>query len=294
MNRTFTGKQVPTETADKKTAVLEAVKEIIDLCRKEGPSDSTCRTVLERIRSVVAFDAATVYLCDPNDGRLYEAASIDGTVEVLDFLQIEYGDGLAGYTADSRKPVLLSDRSAHNNFDPDKDYASFMSVPLIVADDVIGVINLGSRTPGAYTDDDVELMLVVAGQTGLAFEKLHLERISSTCRADVNALKKEIETLRARSNEVPGSAQIKELVGQINHDINNSLAILMGNIQCMLMQKIITDQNSLSRLRRMERALMKINEANHRLLQLVKSTRGKDQNEAGNESRTDKATTGNA
>ncbi|UCE23383.1 MAG: GAF domain-containing protein [Candidatus Zixiibacteriota bacterium] len=288
------GDEVPTETANKTAAVLEAVKDIIDLCRSDGSTDSTYRAVLERLRSVVGFDAATVYLCDSRDGRLQEAASIDGTVEVLDFLQIEYGDGLAGYTADSRKPVLLSDRSTHNNFNPDTDYASFMSVPLIVADDVIGVINLGSRTPGAYTEDDVEFMLVVAGQTGLAFEKLHLERISGKCRSDLDTLKTELESLRARTSDVPGSTQIKDLVGQINHDINNSLAILLGNIQCMLMQKVITDQNSISRLRRMERALMKINEANHRLLQLVKTTRKKDNLKTGDESHTEKATTRNA
>jgi signal transduction histidine kinase len=66
---------------------------------------------------------------------------------------------------------------------------------------------------------------------------------------------------------------IRDLVSRVNHDINNALAILVGNVQCMLMQKQVIDQNTVSRLKRMERALEKISEANHKILELARSER---------------------
>ncbi|UCG61699.1 MAG: GAF domain-containing protein [Candidatus Zixiibacteriota bacterium] len=255
-----------------KKGALSTINKIVDLCRRGEPSDVTFLKALEALKKLVAFDAATIYLCDPGSGQLRQVASIEGPVEILEFLSIEQGEGITGWTADAGKPVLLADRSRHHDFDPDTDYASFMSVPLMSAGKTVGVLNLGSKTPEAFSNDEVELVTLVAAQVAMSFENVLYEKRLTELKADLDRMQKQ---LRASDTRPPAGilvSEIKDLVARINHDINNSLAILIGNLQCMLMEKTVADQKTLSRLRRMERALMKVNDANHRLLELIRMT----------------------
>ena len=192
------------KSKDRLSKVLTAVLEIADLCRQGRPTADIYVDVLRWLGKLTAFDAATVYLFDSPGGRLQEAASVGGTVEVLDFLNIEHGEGLAGWTADSRKPILLADRSRHHEFDPDKDFASFLSVPLIVDEEVIGVMNFGSRTAGAFGPDDVQLLSLVSAQVAIGFEKLQYQKKVDTVSAQLDALKikmAQLERQQTRSSQ---------------------------------------------------------------------------------------------
>lgn len=252
--------------------VLGVIEEIISVCRDGETTDDTFRQVLSLLKALIEFDAATIYVSDLATGQLREAASINGPVAILQFLTIEHGEGLTGWAADAGQPVLLADRSGHDNFDPAHDFASFMSVPLILTGTTIGVINLGSKTPGAYSEDEVRLLSQVAGQMAIAIENLSYRQELADLRSVADKLRDLVHHSQTQGKPVVEAADIKNIIARVNHDINNALAILLGNIQCMLMDKNLTDQNMVSRLRRMERALMKINEANHGLLELVRMT----------------------
>ena len=280
------------KSKDKLSKVLTAVLEIVDLCRQGQPAADTYVDVLRWLGKLTSFDAATVYLFESSGGRLLEAASVGGTVEVLDFLKIENGEGLAGWTADSKKPILLADRTRHHDFDPDIDFASFLSMPLMVEEEVIGVINFGSRTTGAFSSDDVQLLSLVSAQVALCFEKLQYQKKYDTTKDQLDDLEAKLKHLQQQPTGLD-PAELKEKVGRINHDINNSLAILLGNVQCMLMQKTVVDQGTLSRLKRMERALMKINEANHTILQLAGISTYKREGNSDDEIPTEKVLTKN-
>jgi signal transduction protein with GAF and PtsI domain len=272
---------------------LATINEIVAICGQEGPAEGTFKRVLARLKRIIAFDAATVYLCEPRTGQLQPAASLDGPVAILEFLTIENGEGLTGWAADHGKPILLADRSNHHDFDPDTDFASFMSVPLIQCQRTIGVLNLGSKTPGAFCEHDASILSMVASQVALSLENLRYEAELADLHALIDNLQEQVRQSKTQPASFIDPADLKDFVAKINHDTNNALAILLGNVQCMLMDKSVTDQNTVSRLRRMERALIKVNEANHRLLELVKITARQDGASTAGESRDGKVLTKN-
>lgn len=251
--------------------VLAIVSGIADICLRHGSVDDAYRQLLRKLKELIDFDAATVFVSSGADARLRQAASLDGPVEVLDFLQMDHGEGLSGWTADTGRPIVLSDRSLHQDFDPSRDYASFMSVPLVVDKNVVAVLNFGSHTPGRYSGQDAELASMIINQIALAFERLELERQKIELERQLNELRNELSRRPVDTNPSAEPRALRDLIARTNHDINNSLAILVGNVQCMQMENNVVDQKTLSRLKRMERALMKINEANHRILQLIPS-----------------------
>lgn len=259
------------EEAGKHAAVIEVVSGIAEICLQHRSADEAYQQLLGKLKELINFDAATVFVATGDDAKLHQAASVGGVVEVLDFLSLERGDGLSGWTADSGRPIVLSDRSVHRDFDPAADYASFMSIPLVVNKDVVGVINFGSKKPGTYSSTDAELASLVVSQIVLALETLELRRQKKELERLLSELRSQLKEREPEAN-LPGRPEnIREFIGRINHDINNSLAILVGNVQCMQMEKDIVNQKTLSRLKRMERALLKVNEANHKMLQLIPS-----------------------
>lgn len=279
------GKSKRTENTGVSEKTLVTINDIVAICGQEGPAESTFKRVLSKMKQVISFDAATIYLCDLKSGQLKQVASIEGPVAILEFLTIEHGEGLTGWAADAGRPILLADRSGHHDFDPEEDFASFMSVPLIQCQRTIGVLNLGSKTPGAFGEGDVKLVSLVASQVALSLENLRYEKELTELQALVDRLSEQARQVDTQPISIIDTSEIKDFVGRINHDINNALAILLGNVQCMLMDKSVNDQNTVSRLRRMERALMKVNEANHRLLELVKIAAVRDSADSAGKSK---------
>jgi signal transduction histidine kinase len=66
----------------------------------------------------------------------------------------------------------------------------------------------------------------------------------------------------------------------ISHEVNNSLSVIIGNVQCLLMEKESTDDRSLDRLHRIESAAIKIGVVNKRLLQIPAPTKRDDKNQS--------------
>ncbi len=81
------------------------------------------------------------------------------------------GSGIAGYVAQYREPLLLGE-----DIDPD-DYPGLeldkrglfaaMVVPIIVRDELVGVLSISSRSPGtAYSEEDLQALEVFAINAG--------------------------------------------------------------------------------------------------------------------------------
>ena len=144
---------------------LAALADIVALVRESAdPADALGRA-LDRLAEAVAFENATFFLLDPEHGALVTVASRGEPVDLIPDVQFDLGQGLSSWVARSGRPVLLSDlrgegRETRDGAPPRP--GSFLSVPLVVQRQAIGVLNAGSRRPGAFTEADRDL-LVAAG-----------------------------------------------------------------------------------------------------------------------------------
>lgn len=245
--------------------VLQLVSQTADALRGGPPEEATFVELLRRVGEVIAFDGATLYLIDHRNERLKKFAGIGRTVELLSFLSLDKGDGLSGWTANNRKPIVLSERSSVSSFDPSSDYATFVSVPLLSCDDVIGVLNLGCDRPGAISETEMTLLSIVADQMALA-----LERNDSLVRLELSQ-KLLAESGQVRPDDRPTLDDLREtaeLLALASNEINNALSVIVGNINCLVQERVAATQKSLARLRRMESAALRIGKMNSKLHRL--------------------------
>ncbi len=104
--------------------------------------------------------------------------------------RVKLGDGLVGYAALHKEPVLVSDVSKDPRYLPVvEDIRSELVVPLMVQDRCIGVFDLESPELDAFKKSDVEIMTLFASQAAVAIENA---RLYDTIRTNEIRLEKEI------------------------------------------------------------------------------------------------------
>ena len=110
-----------------------------------------------------------------NDDDMLElkmAISYGDTVSVP---PINVGDGLVGYAALHKEPVLVADVSKDPRYiDAVKDVQSELAIPLLLKDRCIGVIDLESPELDAFSKKHVELLTLLASQAAVAIENARL------------------------------------------------------------------------------------------------------------------------
>jgi uroporphyrinogen-III synthase len=101
--------------------------------------------------------------------------------EVVDRLKLRVGQGITGWVAEHKEPVVVSEKaSLDSRFQffhelPEDSYEAFLSVPLMCRGRVVGVINLQHRKPHNYRPRAVRLISTVGFLVGAEIEMARLE-----------------------------------------------------------------------------------------------------------------------
>ena len=103
---------------------------------------------------------------------------------------VRLGEGLVGYAALHKEPVLVSDVSQDPRYIKlVDDVRSELAVPLMLQDRCIGVVDLESPELDAFSKRDVEIMSLLASQAAVAIENA---RLYEEVRANQVRLEKEV------------------------------------------------------------------------------------------------------
>ncbi len=127
--------------------------------------------LLDRVRDVLNADTAAILLLDRQAQQLVATASTGLEDEVRQGFRIPVGAGFAGRVAHTRGPVILNDVTPADVVNPmliDAGLRCLLGVPIFAAGDVIGVLHVGARRPGAFTADDITLLQLAADRASVA------------------------------------------------------------------------------------------------------------------------------
>ncbi|MBX7149027.1 diguanylate cyclase [bacterium] len=117
-----------------------------------------------------------------DDNKEYlEVRQFQGVGEVPHALQgvkFRLGEGVSGRAALEKRTIYIEDRRNEENYlhykTNKQDEGSFVSVPLMVRDEVIGVLNVGDPQTKAFTETDIKLFRSLANQIGMAYDRAML------------------------------------------------------------------------------------------------------------------------
>ena len=175
-----------TKTSAPPAALTEAEKLrlLLEITRKISRSlnlEEVLAQVMDTLDSLLPYDAAGIYIIrrDPHLSEggtttlVFHAEAVRGyDIEELLELRLKLGEGLIGWVAQRAEAIIVPDvRKDARYVNARKETRSEMVAPIIVNDEVIGVFDLESDDLNAYTEDDRQILLLLASQVAIIVEK---------------------------------------------------------------------------------------------------------------------------
>lgn len=133
-------------------------------------------TLTEKIASVMKTNVCSLYLVNPESQTLTLKATHGLNKALIDKLTFEIGVGLTGLAAKLLKPITVSNVTKHDKFLPipnlgDEEYKSFLAIPLIYAQSLIGVMAVQNLKPTIFKKRDIQLLLSLSVPTVSVIER---------------------------------------------------------------------------------------------------------------------------
>jgi GAF domain-containing protein len=153
--------------------------------------------VVELISNQFGFSHAGIFLIDEaNEYAILQAASSEGGKQMLARgHKLSLGiQGIVGYVAEKGEPRIALDVGKDAVFfnNPDLPQTrSEIALPLKTSVEIIGVLDVQSNEPSAFSDEDVEVLQLLADQVTLAIQNTRLLNESRSAVQELENLYKE-------------------------------------------------------------------------------------------------------
>jgi diguanylate cyclase (GGDEF)-like protein len=140
-----------------------------------------------KLKPMVPYDAIAIYIL--RDEVLMPEYVNGDNYRLFSSLRIPLGDGLSGWVAQNKKPIVNGNPSVEPGYlnDPDKfsTLRSALALPLEGVGGVIGVLALYRAERDAFTTDHLRILLAVSGKMALAIENaLKFQQAESSATTD--------------------------------------------------------------------------------------------------------------
>ncbi|HZQ02623.1 MAG TPA: GAF domain-containing protein [Gaiellaceae bacterium] len=231
---------------------LERVQLVTDVALAHLDLEELLWELLRRIRDILAADTAAILLHDPATDELVARAALGIEEEVEQGVRIPVGRGFAGRVAAERRPVILPDLDRADIVNPilrEKGLKSMVGVPLLAENHVIGVLHVGSLVSRNFTDDDVELLQVVADRAAMAIERARIhEELRRVDQLKLNFVAVASHELRTPAASVYGIvATLRQRGDVLSDEVRAELEDMLWD-QAIRLRRLIEQLLDLSRL----------------------------------------------
>ncbi len=194
---------------------------------RETNLDRILDHALEWVLQVTGAEGGTVFLYSHDAHELSLAASRGLSERFLtEHNRIGYGARLSGTVLHSGIPLIVNDVASDPRVHPvvlSEGIRSYLGVPLRSDNRVVGVLNVLSRSPLKFSEADVELLLSIGNQIGVAVAKAELRTSETENREQLREKMNQLSELLKVSATFRASAPLEQVLGAICSAVSSAL-----------------------------------------------------------------------
>ena len=157
--------------------------------------DDILKLIVNLTAGVMRVKICAVWLLNKDTDELTIRATQAMSKEYLKERAIKFGEGIVGSVAKKKEPIIIPDIARDESY-KEKELAkkeglvAMLSVPMMVKDKVIGVINVYTVKSYDFTKSDIDLLSAVANQAAVAIENTQLMVKTKVIQEELETRKK--------------------------------------------------------------------------------------------------------
>ncbi len=214
-----------------------------ELLRQDTPED-VLWCIAHQVIENLGFEDCVIYLFNEDRTKLLQKAAFgpknpEGKI-IKDEIIIPLGQGIVGTVAQTGVPENITDtRLDHRYIIDDEERLSELAVPILLKDEIIGVIDSEHHAVGFYTVEDQRVLEAIASMSAdrihLSIQKAKLkvekQKLEETVRERTKELSETVESLR-RSN-----ALLEQYAHVVSHDLRQPLRTISSFVDLFMMKE---------------------------------------------------------
>ena len=157
--------------------IADTLREVTGVVTSTLNLNEVLELILDQMGKVVPYDTASIQLLRDDHLEIIAGRGFADMSQVLGLTFPAYGDNPNRVVVEGRKPHIVMDTHAVYPIfrePPHSHIRSWLGVPLLFRDKLIGMITLDKTTVGFYTEEHARLAMTFANQAAIAIENARL------------------------------------------------------------------------------------------------------------------------
>ena len=174
--------------------------------------------ILSTVVEILACEATSLMFFDSDDRSLKFTASFGAESDELKSISVPLDGSIAGMIFTENRPTIINDVSTEpNHYTVVEEQTGYqvrnlIGVPVNIRDQTIGVLEGLNKLDGKFTDNDVQLLSLVAAQAAVAINNVRI-----------------IDELREANEELRNADKLKaDFMAVASHELRTPLGIILG------------------------------------------------------------------
>jgi two-component system sensor histidine kinase HydH len=195
-------------------------------------TEAALNNALMSVEQSLNAEVSSIFEVDKAKGELYFRLARGPGSEKIKTLRLKIGEGIAGWVAQTEKPLICpdpyGDARFSRQFDAESGFCtrSILCVPLKSQDRLVGVLEVLNKKDGrGFHDEDLEILTMLGNMIGPALENATLY---SRLKEKLTLTMEELKVVENKLLQSERLAALGKLSRGVAHEVRNPVMIIGG------------------------------------------------------------------
>lgn len=163
----------------RKALQVETLSQVSETVASNRLIEDVLQLIVTMTAQMLNSKICSIMLLDPQAGELRIMATQSLSEQYRRKPNLKLGQSISGRAVQERRPIMVPDvTKEHDYMFPEiarkEGLCSLLSVPMLIRDRAVGVINSYTSVPHAFTTEEVKVLQAIANQAAIAIENTKL------------------------------------------------------------------------------------------------------------------------